>query len=233
MSDWIAAERGANGLHGWRMPDGFTAQAADMKGITAKLGNGLPVVMIGEGERTLPAPVIAPPVKTGDHWAIKGLRQATPEDRLGAEIAILAGLVAPRPRWDGVVCITGARSVWAHVSAGEVISFRSFVSGILAGALSAGDPVGGAGFDTALEEVVTRPERLASLLGQGGAARIWGALIGAEIAATKPYWLGQQVLLAGPNPYAGALRDQGVPVEIFDKESMRLEGLKAIWTTRE
>ena len=42
-------------------------------------------------------------------------------------------------------------------------------------------------------------------------------LIGAELAAAKPYWLGQNIALLGASPladvYAQALAAQGLPVE--------------------
>ena len=58
--------------------------------------------------------------------------------------------------------------------------------------------------EAAAEEVLARPERLAMRLGLPGAAEAWGALIGAELAATRAYWLGQPLaLLAGSELYLG------------------------------
>ncbi|HCE72343.1 MAG TPA: 2-keto-3-deoxy-galactonokinase, partial [Ruegeria sp.] len=46
-------------------------------------------------------------------------------------------------------------------------------------------------------------------------ARILGGLIGAELAATRPFWLGQQLAVMGegemPRLYVDALGAQGAP----------------------
>ena len=64
-------------------------------------------------------------------------------------------------------------------------------------------------------------------------ARLSGLLIGAELAAARPYWLGQHVALIGDDKlckaYADALGAQGLPVERTDAERMTLEGLKAAY----
>jgi 2-dehydro-3-deoxygalactonokinase len=69
-------------------------------------------------------------------------------------------------------------------------------------------------------------------------ARLSGLVIGAELAAARPYWLGQHVALIGEDsvckPYADALSAQGLPVERTDTERMTLEGLKtAVKTTKQ
>lgn len=85
-------------------------------------------------------------------------------------------------------------------------------------------------FDAAVSEALSRPERLGarlfSLRAEGliggpfpdaARARLSGFLIGTELAAAKPYWLGQRVTLVGAETlsaaYARALAAQGVEAQ--------------------
>lgn len=62
-------------------------------------------------------------------------------------------------------------------------------------------------------------------------ARLSGLLIGAEIAAARPYWLGQRVVLVGgaalSASYARALASQGLTAETLDATACTLAGLAA------
>ena len=62
-------------------------------------------------------------------------------------------------------------------------------------------------------------------------ARLSGLLIGAELAAARPYWLGQRVALLGDSRlaghYAAALAAQAAPPETAEAEAMTLAGLTA------
>ena len=64
-------------------------------------------------------------------------------------------------------------------------------------------------------------------------ARLSGLLIGAELAAARPFWLGQQVAVVGANNlsqiYADALAAQGVPATVADGARMALAGLQAAY----
>ena len=66
-----------------------------------------------------------------------------------------------------------------------------------------------------------------------GRARLSGLLIGAELAAARPYWLGQRIGLIGAPAlcalYAGALAAQGAPTETMEAEAATLAGLTAAW----
>lgn len=186
-----------------------------------------------------------------DLFVIPGLRQTTPPDIAHGDETRIAGFLALDPRWDGVICLPGQHSRWAHVSAGEVVSMQSFLTGNLLAALGqhtalqhslAGDGWSDADFAEALEDAMARPERLAarlhslyahSLLNKVPSAttraRLSGLLIGAELAAARPYWLGQNIAIldCGPHSgrYAAALERQGVPVTIADATRMTLAGL--------
>lgn len=177
------------------------------------------------------------------------LVQAAPPGRLGWEVARLAGFLDLNPRWDGVICLPGRRSSWLHVSAGELISFQSFLSGEIADLLTGMGSLAGAGtadwspaaFDAALDETLSRPERLAGRLAELAlpgapdvAARLEGYLLGAELAAARPYWLGQQVAVIADGTqgrgYVTGLERQGVPVMRAKGARLAQAGFAAAWT---
>jgi 2-dehydro-3-deoxygalactonokinase len=129
-----------------------------------------------------------------------------------AERRRVAAFVSTLPEWGGVVLVVGDVSHWVQVSAGEIVSFQSFLTGRLAATLGAEAALD----ETALADVMSQPERLAGMLrsaevsGESGVAL--GALIGAELAATRAFWLGADVRLIGEgglsDAYETALRAQ-------------------------
>jgi 2-dehydro-3-deoxygalactonokinase len=153
---------------------------------------------------TVPAPALG----SGD------LVQESPPGRLPADRrALVSAYSAANPQWDGVICLPGDPSYWVHLSAGEVVSFQSFLTLRLACALGAGDGVS----CDAVEETMARPERLAAHLASAEVSEksdaLLGHLLGAELAAARVYWLGQQVLVIGDDAgYGAALERLGVPV---------------------
>ncbi len=186
---------------------------------------------------------------------IPGLSQKNPPDVMHSEHAQIAGFLALNPGWDGVICVPGAHSKWAQISAGEIVSFQTFMTGelfdMLANTSALRDSVSGDGWDDqafsdAVSDSISRPERLAAFLFGIRAAdlleatppapsrsRLSGILIGAELAAARPYWLGQNIaiLAAGTQAshYATALKAQGVPATIADAQRMTLAGLTAAY----
>ena len=231
---WIAADVGADGLRAWAMPGAHPLPAGrDMK----SLGGGvLPCLVNGHSgapDMALPGKprTVRPSVSDGRLHMVPGL--------VGhGIIAPVAGFLAHNSGWDGVVCLPGALSHWVMLSAEEIISIQSFLSGDLRDALAgmpslAGLPAGN-GFVAAVSETLSRPERLAAgLAAPQSQAQVAGLVIGAELAAARPYWLGQQVAVIGPPedaaPYVSALRTQAVPVIETDAASMLLAGLEDIW----
>ena len=168
--------------------------------------------------RSVPCKVLAP--FAGE---VPGLVQESPAARAtGAQVVMIAGVIAERPNWDGVICVVGPRTVWAHVSAGEVVSFASFVSVDVAEGLQA---ISEKGFDDGLQATLSRPERLAGELAETDVTpgRAWGALLGAELAAARPYWLGQEVILVGEAPvdgfYERALQSQGAMLQRMESDA--------------
>ena len=150
---------------------------------------------------------------------IPGIKQIDPADVMRGEETQVAGFLARNPDWDGVICLPGTHTKWVHVSADEVVSFQTFMTGelfdtiarqtILRHSITAGEWDDSA-FQTGLGDAMARPEKLAARLFALRAddllndvsngvirARLSGLLIGAELAAAKPYWLGQQIAVIG------------------------------------
>ncbi len=183
---------------------------------------------------------------------LPGLAQDKPADVMRGEETQIAGYLAGDPGFDGIICLPGTHTKWVHVSAGEVVSFRTFMTGELFALLSTGSvlrhSVGEGWDDTAFTEAVDdamgRPEAIAARLfalraetlladlGTGTAtARLSGLLIGAELAAARVYWLGQRIVLVGDSRqvshYAKALASLGAPAETADAKQATLAGLAA------
>jgi 2-dehydro-3-deoxygalactonokinase len=185
---------------------------------------------------------------------VPGLMQASPPDVMRGEEVQVAGALALVPGFDGVICLPGTHTKWVHVSAGEVVSFQTAMTGELFALLSrqsvlrhgmAGDGWDAAAFDAAVSEAMSRPERLAARLfalraedllaglpAGSARARLSGLLIGAELAAARPYWLGQPVIVAGDaalaGHYARALAAQGLRARVLPGAGVTLAGLVAL-----
>ncbi|WP_374434696.1 2-dehydro-3-deoxygalactonokinase [Tabrizicola sp.] len=183
-----------------------------------------------------------------------GLKQTTPADVMRGEETQIAGALRLMPGYDGVLCLPGTHSKWVHISAGEVVSFQTFMTGEMfallseASVLRHGMQGGGwddAAFDAAVSDALSKPEKLgarlfslraegliAGLSPQAARARLSGLLIGTELAAAKPYWLGQRVTLIGAEKlsaaYARALQAQGVEAQRLNATDCTLAGLGSL-----
>ncbi|MEO0991084.1 MAG: 2-dehydro-3-deoxygalactonokinase [Pseudomonadota bacterium] len=183
---------------------------------------------------------------------LPGLSQASPPDVMRGEETQIAGFLAEDPGFDGILCLPGTHTKWVQISAGEVVSFRTYMTGELFALVSTGSVLRhsmDAAFDqdafkTAVRDGLSNPQALAGrffglraegLLSEAkaGAAKasLSGLLIGAELAAAKPYWLGQRVILLGAGKlaklYAMALAGEGVIAESVDVTRTTLAGLTA------
>ncbi len=192
-------------------------------------------------------------------FVVPGLKQVSPPDVMRGEETQIAGFLDTHPNWDGVICLPGTHTKWVQVSANEVVSFRTFMTGELFDLLSGQSVLrhsvsegwDEAAFAEAVEDTLSKPEQLAARLfslraadllnGEDGStarARLSGLLIGAELAASRPYWLGQKIAIIGAEglsaAYAQALQPQGAFVEMADATTSTLAGLnKARNMTRE
>ncbi len=188
-----------------------------------------------------------------------GLSQDKPADVMRGEETQVAGVLALYPGFDGVICAPGTHSKWMHVSAGEVVSFQTFMTGEMFALISTqsvlrhsmatngADSWDDVSFDEGLSDALSHPEKFAARLFSLRAefllhamtpaqarARLSGLLIGLELAGSKPYWLGQKVVIVGASTlsknYAKALKSQGLDAEILDATACTLAGLSSLHT---
>lgn len=246
--------------------DGFEAALLEL--IIPWLDNGVTDVlacgMVGARQGWFEAPYVPVPAKPGAPKAVQvsgtdprlrvlllpGLSQQEPPDVMRGEETQIAGFMRLNANWDGVICLPGTHTKWAQVSADEVVSFRTFMTGELFNLLarqsilrhSVDDGWDDRAFTSAVDDMLSRPEALAARLfglrardllqdvADGATvAALAGLLIGAELAASRPYWLGQQVSVIGADAmarlYVAALAQVGVPATLADVDRMTLEGL--------
>jgi 2-dehydro-3-deoxygalactonokinase len=183
-----------------------------------------------------------------------GLKQVSPADVMRGEETQIAGALRLEPGYDGILCLPGTHSKWVQISAGEVVSFQTFMTGELFALLSEqsvlrhgmqGEGWDDVAFDAGLSDAISRPERIAARLfslraeglvsGLGPVAarsRLSGLLIGIELAAARPYWLGQRVTLIGARnlsaAYSRALATQGIAAQTLPATACTLAGLASL-----
>ncbi len=196
------------------------------------------------------------PVQTGDRRVsvrlIPGLRQMSPADVMRGEETQIAGALMLYPQFSGVLCLPGTHSKWVHVSAGEVVSFQTYMTGELFALLSGQSVLRhgiGKGWDepaflAAVRDTMSDPHKfagrlfalraeglLAGLSPDAARARLSGLLIGIELAAARPYWMGQDVAIIGSDRlaenYVLALQAQGVTPRALPAEACTIAGLAA------
>jgi len=205
-----------------------------------------------------PPPVTGTRVATQDPrlsvTLLPGIKQDQPADVMRGEETQIGGFLAQEPNFDGILCLPGTHTKWAHLSAGEVVSFRTFMTGELFALLSQASVLRhtvGTGWDEAafleaLADAMSKPAqfagRLFGLRAEGllheaapnvQRARLSGMLIGLELAAARPYWLGQDVAILGEDgiaaPYLAALGAQGASARRVASEELTLAGLTAAY----
>ncbi len=221
--------------------------------------------MVGSRQGWAEMPYLSVPAKPGDLeprpvkaqdprlrlFILPGLSQSSPADVMRGEETQVGGFLAKEPDFDGILCLPGTHTKWVHISAAEIVSFQTYMTGemfaLLAGQSVLRHSVAQDGeapeiFVEAVGDIMSRPERLAQRLfalraesilnGQDGVAaraRLSGYLIGAELAGSRPYWLGQNVVVAGSAPlaqlYGDALAAQGLTTRVTDASPLTLAGL--------
>jgi 2-dehydro-3-deoxygalactonokinase len=188
---------------------------------------------------------------------LPGMKQMEQPDVMRGEETQVAGFLRDHPKFDGVLVMPGTHSKWAHISAEEIVSFQTFMTGELYALLARQSVLkhsvavtgwDDAAFETALSEAISRPESVAAKLfglragslvadqtPEIARARLSGLLIGLELAATRPYWLGQNLAIVGAPEmgavYAKALALQGLQAHVHDAQPMTRMGLIAAYDT--
>ena len=202
----------------------------------------------------IPAPTKDPRIEV---LIIPGISQTAPPDVMRGEETQVAGFLALNRDFDGVLCLPGTHTKWVHVSAGEIVSFQTFMTGDVFACLSdhsvlrhsvTADGWDATAFAEAVADAIAKPQSLAARLFSIRAdgllnglppatarARLSGLLIGVELAASRPYWLGQQIAVIGSaalaRAYVDALGQQGVPAVLAGGNAMTLAGLSAARAT--
>lgn len=267
----IIAEGGSDDGAGRLKPDAFEAALLAVIGDWLPPGRTTRVIacgMVGSRQGWIEAPYAAVPCAPVQPGAlvpvvardprlalsvIPGLSQTRPgADVMRGEETQIAGVLRLNPGFDGVICLPGTHSKWAHVSAGEVVSFQTFMTGELFALLSSQSVLRhgiGAGwddvaFDAGVSDALSHPERigarlfalraeglLSGLSPDAARARLSGLLVGMELAAARPYWLGQDVAIVGSaglaKSYTRALAAQGASPRALNGTECTLAGLAA------
>ena len=231
---------------------------------------GVPVVacgMVGSRQGWVEAPYVPVPCTPDQFTSVRattkdptlsvtvigGIRQDRPADVMRGEETQISGFLALHPGFDGVICLPGTHTKWAQISAGEIVSFRTAMTGEMFDLLSnrsvlrhgLGDGWSEDAFETAIGDALSRPEALAAKLftvrAEGllngldpseARAHLSGLLIGAELASMRPYWLGQPIAIVGEEGiariYAAALRLQGASPMVAADDEITRAGLACI-----
>ena len=237
----------------WELPQPCPVLACGMVG--ARQG------WVDAGYVAVPAaPLSTPPTRVPDapeQWRVRivpGLSQTRPPDVMRGEETQIAGFLSLNPKFDGTLCLPGTHTKWVQISAGEVVSFQTAMTGEFYAALSKHTVLRhsiGTGWDEgsfteAVSDGMSRPEALAARAFQiradallngldaaTAAARLSGLLIGVELAHARPYWLGMPAAIIGAPQlaarYAAALEAQGVRAIVARADACTLAGLKAAY----
>jgi len=186
-------------------------------------------------------------------FILSGVKQTgTAPDVMRGEETQIAGIISDDPQFAGVLCLPGTHTKWVRIDAGEIVRFRTFMTGELFDLLSAhsvlrhsldGKGSDSVEFATSIEAMDAEAAQLASRLFSIRAqalvselspatakARLSGLLIGAELAAAKDDWFDQALTIVGNGPqaelYAEGLRVLGQAPRIVDASHVTLIGLK-------
>ena len=183
---------------------------------------------------------------------IPGIMQKSPPDVMRGEETQIAGYLSKNPDFDGIICLPGTHTKWVHISAGEIVSFKTFMTGEIFLSLSEhsilkssvqSDGLDLTSFLEAFEDTYSNPALLSSkLFGLRAAdllentsskllkSKLSGYLIGSELAGAKSYWLGQNIVMIGNDDlcilYQKALKKLGLNATIENTQNVTLYGLQ-------
>lgn len=256
-------------------PDEFEAALLELIGAHLSAEGKLPVIccgMVGARQGWIEAPYVSVPCAPPgielaaaaqvtdprlDVRILPGVSQNSPADVMRGEETQIAGFLSSEPEFDGVLCLPGTHTKWVHISAGEIVYFRTFMTGELFALLSKQSVLrhglGGDGWDeesfiSGIDQAEGRPQSLTAdlfslrasgllhgLAAGAAKARLSGLLIGLELAGARPYWLGQRIVVVGSDGlakhYQTALSHLGAMAETANGSGMTLNGLRAAYET--
>jgi 2-dehydro-3-deoxygalactonokinase len=189
-------------------------------------------------------------------FILPGIKQIEPTpDVMRGEETQIAGILSEDPQFEGVLCLPGTHTKWVRIHAGDIVRFRTFMTGELFDLLSTrsvlrhsldGNGSDRVEFAASIEAMGAEAAQLASRLFSIRAqalvselspatakARLSGLLIGSELAAAKDDWCGQTLTIVGNGPqaelYAEGLRVLGQAPRIVDAPYVTLIGLKSAY----
>ena len=247
-------------IGGWLDPDRVTpvaicGMAGARQGWMEAAYRSVPCTPVG-------GPFARPPVESPliDVFIVPGLSQSAPADVMRGEETQIAGVLAARPGFSGILCLPGTHSKWVEVREGHVERFVTAMTGELFALLSGQsvlrhgmtggeDGIDDDAFAQALRASFETPEQFAASLFRLRAegllnglppnvarSRLSGLLIGQELAAMRFLWQGKTSLVVGAGRLAGlygqALALLGGTGEIVSGETMVLSGLSQAFALR-
>ena len=154
------------------------------------------------------------------------------------------------PRRAHAIHLPGTHTKWVRISAEEIVSFQTFMTGEMFSLLSTqsvlrhsvgADAMDIETFNDAVSDAMSRPQAVASKLfsiraetlladmpEEVARGRLSGYLLGLELAASRPYWLGMDVALIGDPALCGLYKDaleaQGCPSRVHDASDLTVAG---------
>ena len=189
-------------------------------------------------------------------FVLGGIKQIAPApDVMRGEETQIAGILSEDPSFEGVLCLPGTHTKWVRICAGQIVEFKTFMTGELFSLLSAQSvlrhSLDGVGSDAtefarSIELMMTEPARfagelfsiragslVAALQAGTARARLAGLLIGAELAAARSYWVDRSPVIVGNGAqsdlYVEGLRTLGRAPRVIDASGVTLAGLKSAY----
>lgn len=180
---------------------------------------------------------------------LPGLSQTEPADVMRGEEAQIAGVLSRFSGFDGVVCLPGTHTKWVSVKDGQVEHFHTMMTGemfdLLATRSVLRHSLAGEGADLAafaeglrLAQGQDMPLHLFALRAESLLkktdpvalrSRLSGLLIGQELAATRPFCRGRDIVVVASTGleslYLAALERSGAQIHTLPASEATLAGL--------
>jgi 2-keto-3-deoxy-galactonokinase len=181
---------------------------------------------------------------------LPGIKQNEPADIMRGEETQITGILNKNKNFEGGVCLPGTHTKGVRVSAGEVVNFQTFMTGEIFSLLSEKSVLKHSvskegwvekNFRDSVKEIISENKLLGAKLFNLRAESIMkklslvdsrtrrsGYLIGLELAGSRPYWWGENVLVIGEEEislaYEQGLNCQGVIVDKMSAKEVSLKG---------
>ena len=197
---------------------------------------------------------ISPSVKD-NRFSLKifsGVSQHNTPDVMRGEETQIAGFLYDNPNFNGSICLPGTHSKWVNIENGNIINFKTFMTGELFEIISknsilihsvTSNKVLKNELKMAVDEIFNNPEifgnalfqlRADDLINSKGSkvykSKLSGYLLGLELVGSLELWKKKDVILIG-NPdltelYEYILRNRVNSIKNFLSKDMVLKGLK-------